>query len=59
MKKEISPGIMFGIIAAVVLLVGGAIWMSLGREPAKVDIKQFSAEELRDPDPPRGGRPGG
>lgn len=48
-----------GVIALVVIVVGGALWMTLGREPAKVDIKQFSAEELRDPDPPRGGRPGG
>lgn len=55
--REIPQGVLIGVIALAVIIVGAiAFSMFGGGGSAPVDPANVSADRLRDPDPPRVGQ---
>lgn len=56
-SKEVPPGVLWGGIGVVLLIVIAVAYSMFFKSPSQTDPTTVSAERLRDPDPPRTPRP--
>lgn len=52
MKKEIPPFLMYGVVAAIVLVLGLVVWAQ-NRPAPQLQSEDLPPEFFEDPDPPR------